>query len=154
MAPTISGRPTEIYLTVYGGPFVVIALSFGDGNHTALYVTPDEGQMLTSDASDEPDHLTGYVGPVYKYHVMSYTYQTTGDFEVIANVSNSVSHNITSSMTAVVQEPIAQVRIFTTSPSVVPTGDIVEVVATVGSGLNLQFDWDFFDTPQEPTVTM
>ncbi len=75
-------------------------------------------------------------------YIISHNYTTTGQFEVTANVTNQVSWR-GQTLVAKVEEPIAGIEVTSDYPQIIKLGTKVVVRATVASGNDLSFDWDF-----------
>ncbi|KAJ8313822.1 hypothetical protein KUTeg_008383 [Tegillarca granosa] len=131
------GMMTPINITVDGGKQFFVYIDFGDG--TTFNVSSDEESYTSKTES------LGHSIQVPEYLViLSHKYPDVGIYNISINVSNYVSYDVTSKM-AVVGEPITGVQLHTENGSVVHVTRKVVVMATVTTGKDLRFEWDFGD---------
>ncbi|XP_023220362.1 uncharacterized protein LOC111622242 [Centruroides sculpturatus] len=128
--PVHVGRVSEFRISYVGSSSCNVSVSFGDGSWRTIY-------YFRSDRS-QPGLFTLPV--LHKYG-------RKGDYPVVVNVSNQISWMTTRRM-AHVGELISGVILTLLTPSPVPlTVDVglVVVRATVASGTDLKFKWEFRD---------
>ena len=136
--PVVVHTETRISLTLRGSHDFRLDLDFGDGNKTTkLSSDPCIGQAEVS--SSDPNGSA-----LFRFYV-GHTYAEIGRYNVSVNVSNQISHMAISKV-AVVDEPIEGIVMTTEAGPVVTVRKVVVVKATVASGNNLAFQWDFSDS--------
>ena len=141
----MQGRVSNIFVTVYGGPLVTIEVSFGDGQETTYLSSDLEDAVNLTNPAHHVEVGAGISGvrPVYRYQ-LTHLYSTVGSYEIIINVSNHISSK-SASLQMFVDEPITGIHLTTNQSRVIAINTKVIVMATVATGRNLGFDWDFGD---------
>ncbi len=136
--PGILGEAMNVSITVDGGLDFYFDIDYGDGNHSLLIATKTSGSNITVVTSE------GRQGNNITRHRFSiqYLYREVSEYEMTVNVSNEVSW-LGQSRRLFLEEPLAGLQIFATMGDIIPTGRPVTVVATVQSGNDLTYDFDF-----------
>lgn len=133
---TVQGFPTRINITLNGTYLFFVDIDFGDNSSVWLSSVNLDPQTLKRTPQD--------YGPPFHIVYVSHVYSDIGIYDVHFNISNHVSYILASS-TAVVEEPITGIALDTNSTHMVRLLENVVVRATVETGKNLRFRWDFGD---------
>ena len=141
--PAAQGRESQILVTVHGSGDLTFVVDLGDGTKMTLNSSEGQGRegvigcdlVKTEDETvDNPKRLC----------TIRHTYARQGRFGVTLTVSNLVSSVVTAAV-AKVEVPISGVAIAMRSPYAVAVGDSVRVAASIETGEDPVFDWDFGD---------
>jgi len=120
------GEFTNIKLNINAKHFPKIDINFGDGEKTSLTLFNPKSMVVMDD-----------LFIVYIRH----KYRSAGTFNIVVNVSNSVSH-------LVVREkftPISRVTLTSRSTPISRSPSYVVAMATVEGGQDVMFAWNFSD---------
>lgn len=132
---TVQGFPTNMSITVNGTYLFFIHIDFGDNSSVQLSSINTNLHILR--------YHQNY-GPPWYIVYTSHVYREMGVYDVRFNISNHVSYILAYSE-AVVEEAITGVQLETNSTQNVRLLTNVRVKATVATGKNLNFHWDFGD---------
>ena len=133
--PTVVGRVVDINIMIRGGPDFVFDIDFGDGNETVLSLTRDGDLVMPQ---------VGVSDGTHQYH-LQYQYWDIGELQLIVNASNLVSYMVEKRM-VIIDEAITQLVLTSDDGFLVSTNQPVVIKATVATGNNLVFDFDFGET--------
>ncbi|XP_021343133.1 uncharacterized protein LOC110443309 isoform X2 [Mizuhopecten yessoensis] len=135
--PIPLGHTSYINITVTGADTFNVQVDFGDNTST---------EVSTLQYNSNIFRLSEISFIVMTSHL--YTIKST--YKVSVNVSNQVS-SLEESGIVLVGEPITGVKLHTNSPALVQVAEWVVVTATVATGDDLTFEWDFSDEVYEPS---
>ncbi|XP_060086124.1 polycystin-1-like protein 1 [Ylistrum balloti] len=135
--PIPLGQTSYINITVTGADNFNVQVDFGDNSST---------EVSTLQYNSNIFRLSNI-----SYKVMiPHMYTRKGTYKVSVNVSNQVS-SLEETAVVLVGEPITGIKLHTSSPSLVQVAEWVVVTATVDTGDDLTFEWDFSDEVYEPS---
>ncbi|XP_033762676.1 polycystic kidney disease protein 1-like 1 [Pecten maximus] len=123
--PIPLGSTSNITITAIGADNVSVQVDFGDNSSTEV--------VLQSNSNVSTYNET-----------ILHRYTSKGTYIIRVNVSNQVSF-LEETGVVLVGEPITGIKLHTTSPAIVQVAEWVVVTATVATGDDLTFEWDFSD---------
>jgi len=133
--PIPLGEPSIINITVTGGQNVSMQVDFGDGTLTEIFTINSTHKIVwLSWSNNLPD---------YRVRII-HQYLDTGTYQIKVNVSNIISSKAAFGR-VIVGEPITGITLHSDSPRIIDISETVIVMATVETGDDLEFKWDFSD---------
>lgn len=130
----LKGHPTQFVLEIIGGTdLFTVEANYGDGSTI---------MRKSIDAEDGFQKTIQEDGQTLYRMQLEHTFTEIGQFNTQFNVSNKVS-SIQESKVILVEEPITGLVVTSKVPSVVPILQDVTAVATIETGSNVSFKWDF-----------
>lgn len=137
--PLALGHVSYINITIQGADNFNVYVDFGDNSSTEISTAENFANIFRlSDLS-------------FKV-VVSHNYTSKGVYKIDVNVSNPVS-SVQRTGEVLVGEPITGIALHTLSAAIILLHELVSVTATVGTGNDLVFEWDFSEGPyKKPTV--
>ena len=134
IAPVAIGSSSTLEITIEGGSSLQLDIDFGDGS--TLHIPHLEEAVALSEISIT--RLT----PVMAIYFLPKIYEALGEYHCTVKASNLVSEFTVSSVTQV-EEGITGLQLTSASHHILRTGEEVVFVATVDSGNDVVFHWDF-----------
>ncbi|XP_063964557.1 polycystin-1-like protein 1 [Lytechinus pictus] len=141
--PVLHGLNSTISFQVRGGLEFTFSIDYGDGTQQQVSSDSPDMSLESIDHSTQP---ATYVFTLRKH------YADLGEYAVVATVSNGVS-DMDGSTVVRVEERITGLTIVTSNSWLVNVVDNITVEATVHTGNDIVFTWDFNDMTG-PTTTI
>ncbi|XP_033639226.1 uncharacterized protein LOC117299811 [Asterias rubens] len=132
--------PSVFELIIKGGPPFAFKIECGDG------------EILTVSSKDVGNEVINFVfDPPVCVYTLNKTYSSLGHYDSSFTINNLVSRK-TSVATARVEEMISGLSITSESLPLLAIGRSVMLTATVESGNDVEFSWDFQDSDHRTTL--
>ncbi|XP_071488265.1 polycystin-1-like protein 1 [Diadema antillarum] len=142
-APVLHGLESQILVTVQGGPEFDFHVSFADGLNATLTSVSSKVSIEYADYSTSP--------PTFVYAIGK-NYTSLGDYKVVVVVSNGISEQRASTV-ARVEERITGLTISTSDSWLINLRSNITMMASVATGNDVIFTWNFNDAFGPTTVT-